>query len=235
MSSKLRGPIEDRQWPTTLPGRVVKPGPQPRIRGYDLHGDLVEHYGFAEIALIALQGNAPEGNAGRLFELALSLLSACSIAEGPSHGAQLVRRCGARSAAVLSAGAVGLSEQAQAVVDEHRELLAWLEAPEDELPAAFRSVDAGQREAVARFAARVGELGIDLPILGEQPTFRAALLAALHHCGLRDPERIQAAWILARLPAVLAEAIEQPAGELRSYPIDLPHYEYVPADDDSTP
>ncbi|MEM7158117.1 MAG: hypothetical protein AAF799_35070 [Myxococcota bacterium] len=235
MSSELRGPIEDRPWPTTLPGRVVRPGAEPRIRGYDLHGDLVRHYGFAEIALIALHGQAPAGNEGRLFELSLSLLSPCSVAEAPSHGAQLVRRCGARSAAVLSAGAVALSEQAQAVVDEHRELLAWLDAPESVLPPAYQSTEPAETDAVARFAEHVRALGITLPILEQTPTFRAALLAALHHCGLRDPERLQVAWVLARLPTVLAEALEQPSGELRSYPIDLPHYAYVPSDDEPSP
>lgn len=226
----LRGPIEDRTWPTTLEARVVQPGDAPRIHGYDVQGDLAPNYGFAELVLTTLRGEVPDRSIGRLFDAVLSFLAPCSVAEAPGHAALLVRTCGARAPAVLASGAVTLSEEAAAVLHDHAELLQWLDAPTTELPARYRCQSPAERDAVDRFAARVRDSGTVLPIMEHGPTLRVALLAAAHHCGLRDAERLQAMWLLARLPAVMAEALYRPVADLRRYPIDLPRYEYVVAE-----
>jgi hypothetical protein len=225
----LRGPIEDRTWPTTLEARVVQPGDAPRIHGYDVQGDLAPNYSFAELVLTTLLGEVPNRSTGRLFDAVLSFLAPCSVAEGPTHAALLVRTCGARAPAVLASGAVTLSEEAAAVLHDHAELLQWLDAPSTTLPARYRSESPAEENAVNRFAACVRASGATLPIMEQGPTLRAALLAAAYHCGLRDAERLQAMWLLARLPAVMAEALHRPVAELRRYPIDLPRYEYIAA------
>lgn len=225
----LRGPIEDRTWPTTLEARVVQPGDAPRIHGYDVQADLAPNYSFGELVLTTLRGEVPSRSTGRLFDAVLSFLAPCSVAEAPGHAALLVRTCGARTPAVLASGAVTLSEEAAAVLHDHAELLQWLDAPSTDFPARYRSESPAERDAVERFAARVRDSGVTLPMLEHGPTLRAALLAAAHHCGLRDAERLQAMWLLARLPSVMAEALQRPPAELRRYPIDLPRYEYVAA------
>lgn len=225
----LRGPIEDRTWPTTLEARVVQPGDAPRVHGYDVQGDLAPNYSFAELVLTMLRGEVPSRSTGRLFDAVLSFLAPCSVAEGPGHAALLVRTCGARTPAVLASGAVTLSEEAAAVLHDHAALLEWLDAPSTALPARYRCESPTEGDAVSRFAARVRDSGAMLPIIEHGPTLRAALLAAAHHCGLRDAERLQAMWLLARLPAVMAEALYRPVGDLRRYPIDLPRYEYIAA------
>lgn len=223
-----RGPIEDLEWPTTLEAHVVEPGPRPRVHGYDVQDDLARNYRFGEVALTALRGEVPSEAIGRLFETVLCFLSPCSAGDAPGHAALLVRACGARTPAVLAGGAVALSEEAAAIVDEHRDLLAWLEEPTAELPRAHVCRSESERQAVRRFEASVHACGERLGVLEHDPTLVAALLAAAYHCGARDAERLQAVWLLARLPTVMAEGLHHDPASLRRYPIDLPHFHYVP-------
>lgn len=230
-----RGPIEDLEWPTTLEARVVEPGPAPRIQGYDVQSDLARHYGFAELALVALGGEAPSRELGRLLEIVMLFLSPCSVAEAPGHGALLVRACGARTPAVLASGAIALAEEAATVVAEHGALLEWLDDPTSPFPATCRCPTEAEREAVGRFRDAIEEHGVELAVLEHDPSLRAALLAAAHRCGVRDAERLQALWVLARLPAVMAEGLQHERANLRRYPIDLPHFHYVPPEPAGSP
>lgn len=223
-----RGPIEDRDWPQRLPARVVSPGPRPHIHGYDVHGDLAQHYGFAELVLTALRGEAPSPAEGELFDAVLTFLSPCSIAEPPSHVAVLSRACGARTSSLIGASAVTLAEQAAAIVEQHLALLAWLDDPRGAPPDGFRCRDHHEREAVDAFRERVRRAALAVELLEHDPTLLAALLAAAHRSGLRRTDQLQALVVTARLPVVLAEGLAYPKGNRREYPIDLPRFRYDP-------
>lgn len=223
-----RGPIEDRDWPQRLPAHVVSPGPRPRIHGYDVHGDLAQHYRFAELVLTGLRGDAPDAAEGELFDAVLSFLAPTTMAEPPSHVAVLSRVCGAQTSSLVAASAVTLAEQAAAIVDEHRLLVAWLDAPHGPPPDRFRCRHHDEREAVAAFRSRAERAGLSVALLEHDPTLLAALLAAAHRTGLRSPDQLEALIVTARLPVVLAEGLAHPAGNRRTYPIDLPRFRYAP-------
>src|SRR5262245_62268100 len=89
----VHGPIEDNPWPSKLTARVVSPGPRPVLHGYDVQGDLAQHYGFGEVLLLALTGTPPDAERGHDFDVALIFLAPISIAEAPVHAASLARLC----------------------------------------------------------------------------------------------------------------------------------------------
>jgi hypothetical protein len=227
---RLRGPMEDLDWPRTLPARVVTPGPRPRLHGYDVHGDLAQHYGFAELVLTALRGEAPTSAEGELLEVTLMFLAPCSVAEPPSHVAVLSRACGARTSSMIAASAVTLAEQAAAIIEQHLALIEWLCEPQVELPEQFRCLDPHEREAVVALRSRVGRTNLDVIALEHDPTLMAALLATAHRSGLRRPDQLQALLVTARLPVVLAEGLAFPKGGRREYPADVPHFQYDPTE-----
>lgn len=227
---RFRGPVEDRDWPQRLPARVVDPGPPTRMHGYEYAQDLAQHHSYAELVLTALRGSAPSDEEGRLFEAVMAFLLPITMAEAPTHCATLVRRCGAPNTTALAAGAAALSSQARELVASKADLLAWLEGDRSTpLPATCQRSPSVLDELVSGFMARVGPT----PLLPEafvslEPTADALLIVAAHACGLRRAAQLEALLVCARLPAVAAEVDAQRPGELQDYPIDTPHYEYVP-------
>ncbi|MEX1366584.1 MAG: hypothetical protein AB1Z98_25895 [Nannocystaceae bacterium] len=222
------GPVERVDWPRTLEAHAWTDGPRPRLHGYDLHDDLARHYGFAELVLTSLGGTAPSREQGRVFETVLSYLMPSTAAEAPAHCAILARTFMARWPAVVASGATVLAEQTEALLDEQAALLAWLDAPTESLPACARCDDEPERAAVGRLRVLLGEAAPAIGILALDPGLLPALLAAAHHCGLRDRERLASALVLARLPAVMAEALPRASGELRRYPMNTPDFVYRP-------
>jgi citrate synthase len=98
----------------------VSPGPDPRIHGYAVEGDLAPHYRFSDVIYLSLTGELPTDAQSRTFERALILLSPISIAEAPSHAASLARVCDATHSAVIGTGAIALAEQARFMVANAR-------------------------------------------------------------------------------------------------------------------
>lgn len=223
--AQWRGPIEDGQWSSTLPGFVVDPGPPPRIHGYDLWHDLARNYGLAELVLTTLVGEAPDRAHGRAFEIALVLASPGAIVEAPAHAAAITHMVGAPGASVVAMAALVLAEQAQALVDEHAEWIAWLAQGEGELPLQFRAVKDGDREAIAVVRTLV-EPAVCPVLARSEPTLAATIVALLHASGLRTAESMIAALVGARLPATVAEAERWQREQLRTYPMQLPPFDY---------
>jgi len=222
------GAFDEPIWPERLTARVVDPGPVPRIHGYDVEGDLAAHYGFAEIALLALTGEAPERPAGRACGIVMSFLAPVTTRLSSVHAAGLARLCGANGTGIAGVAAVGLAEEARELLAAHEELLCWLDgggAPP--APAAFLSAggdEARRVEGLVRLLDRAGFDASRLPGgLGLVPT----LLAVLRACGLRDPERLSAALVLARLPCAMAEALAVRPLAFGDYPAALPPFRYV--------
>jgi hypothetical protein len=218
--------MDEPIWPERLAARVVDPGPVPRIHGFDVEGDLARHYGFAEIALLALTGEAPDRAAGRAFEIALAFLAPVTARLASVHAAGLARLCGANGTGIAGVAAVGLAEEARVLLADHLDLLRWLDDVVPPVPPAFRCQGEDERRRVADLARLLAESGFDgsrLEGLGSIP----ALIAVLHACGLRDPERISAALILSRLPCALAEALAVRPLAFGDYPVGLPPFRYV--------
>ena len=226
MASELRGPIESNRWPEKLLARVVTPGARPRVHGYDVESDLAAHYGTAEMAFLALCGEIPSKHAAHAFELALAFFAPTPISQAPTHAASLARLCGARTSAIIGAGAIALAEQARAVIDEHAGLLAWLDRPVGPLPEPYHATDDDDRASVVRLKNALVETTLAVPALELDPSRLAALLALLHASGLRRPEQFEAAIVWARLPCLMAEALAVEPGAFREYPIDLPAFRY---------
>ena len=81
--------------------------------GYSIQNDLAQHYGFAEICLLALSGTPPSPEQGRAFELALAFAGSITVAHAPVHAAVLARMCGTPWQGVIGIGTTSLIDQAQ--------------------------------------------------------------------------------------------------------------------------
>lgn len=220
-----RSTVERHPWPDKLQARVWASGARPRVHGYDLHDDIARHYGFAELVLTSLRGRAPSREEGSLFEAVMLFLSPTFVSEAPAHTAVVARTVDSRWPAIIACGSTVLAEQAHALVEQHAELLRWLDDPSGPFPEPARCHDDEERLAVARFASRAEQSTLSIPALAHDPTLFAAILAAAHCCGIAGPEAMSAMVVVARLPGVLSEAL-RPGGKLREYPMDLPHVTY---------
>ncbi len=210
------GPVEAGPWPTRLPAHALTPGAVPRIHGYALHEDIAVHYDFGEYILLALTGRAPSQTWGHAVNLALTVLAASSVADAPVHAATLARRCGADARSVLSTGMSALAEEAFSLLhDDHG------------------TTSEDSKSATALFE----QLGDDVrAAVGSPPSSpRALALELLERAGLTDSLQRMAALCLARLPGLVAEARATSSGDVRTYPMQLPEFDYLqdPQTDDS--
>lgn len=225
----LRGPLETETFPDRLSARVVEPGPVPRVHGYDVEADLALYYRGSDLVLLSLTGELPSPAASAGFEVASMFLAPITVAEAPVHAAVLARLCAAPSSSIAAVAAIALNQQARAVVAEHAGLFEWLRSGEGELPAPFRSEDGEQAESVARLICVLRVRGFEHAALAQRPKRLAALLLVLFACGLEQPEQLEAALVLARLPSTLAEALAEKPTNFSGYPINLPEYVYEEA------
>jgi hypothetical protein len=158
--------------------------------------------------------------------VASTFLAPVSVAHASTHAAVVARLCGATTSTTIGTAAIGLAEQARALLDEHDALLRWLRKPTDELPAPFRTEGGDDRASVERLRALLSKRGFMLRSLDLRPTRTAALVMLLHAAGLRRRERIEAAIVLSRMPAVIAEALAERATNFGNYPMNLPRFSY---------
>jgi hypothetical protein len=220
-----RGPIEDGHWAGQLRAHVVDPGPPPRLHGYDLWHDLAKSYGLAEIVLTALLGEAPDRARGRAFEVALVLAMPGSLAEAPAHAAAIARMLSAPPPSIAAMAAVVLAEQAQALIEAHDDWIAWLERGEGDPPATGLARDDGDRESLAVVRTLVDPSVA--PVLARvEPSTSATIVTLLFASGLRTRPAMIAALVCARLPGTVAEAEHHTRAGLRSYPMQLPPFDY---------
>jgi hypothetical protein len=206
------GPLDDFDWPDKITARVVSPGPRPRIHGYDVEGDLARHYSFADTVLLALTGELPSEAQVTAFDVVMQFLAPAPVNEGPAHAAVIVRICNVLTSAIVGTAAVTLGEQARAIVEG--EQAARAETPEE-------------RASVERLRGALRGRGVLVPTIEYDIGRTAALIATLRFAGLERAEQIEAAFVLARLPAAVAEAFATPSHSYREYPVDLPAVRYT--------
>ncbi len=229
ISSVPLSPIDDMDVPDKLRARVVSPGPVPTVFGYDLGEDIAKNYSFAELVYLSLVGEAPDRRFGQLFDKLLTLASAVTIAEAPVHAASLAALCGASQAGMAATGAIALTEQSRWLTANHGSLLQWLEqapqqTPAQPPPAQFLNQNDAARVAVLKKHA--DRCGVTIAALEHALSWPAALIAAFHHCGLKQVSQIEAALCCARWPLLMAEANAARAGSLRDYPIRTPAFRW---------
>lgn len=226
MTAKYQGPLEEASFPEKLSARVVTPGANPRLHGYDVESDLAAHYTASALTLLALTGELPSEEALAIFEVASAFLAPVSVAHASTHAAVLARLCGATTSTTIGTAAIGLAEQARSVLDQHEDLLRWLRKPTDELPEPFRATGPEDSDSVDRLRLLLSKRGLELPSLALRPTRTAALLMALYAAGLRRRARIEAAIVLSRMPSVIAEALAERPTNFGNYPLNLPRFSY---------
>jgi hypothetical protein len=223
----LAGPLEEKgAFPERLTARVVTPGARPRVHGYDVEEDLARHYSPSDLLFLSTTGELPAPGPAAAFGVALVFLAPVSIAHASVHGASLARLCGATTSAVLGVTAIGLAEQARSLLSAHAPLLAWLDARNGPLPAAFLAENADERAAVARLRGALSEIGFAGVDLEPCPSRDAALLMLLHSLGIRRASQLEAVVVAARFPTAMAEALAGKTVNFNHYPINLPRYEY---------
>jgi hypothetical protein len=222
----LEGPLDVAQFPDTLSAHVVTPGPQPRIHGYDVEGDLARHYDPTDLLLLSLTGELPAPEASRALRVALAFVAPVSTAHASVHAAALARLCGTASVSTIGVAAIALAEQARVLLDEHADLLAWLPVQSGPFPERHRTADLTAQASVARLREAIAETGFSVPELAGSPKRDAALLSVLFRCGLKERAQLEAALVTARLPSTMAEAMAVKVTDFNHYPINLPRYLY---------
>ncbi len=227
MSASDRGPVESRAWPDQLPARAVSTSPTPRLFGYAVETDLAAHYRFSDTLLLSLTGELPDDARSRAFEVALTFACAMSVSEAPIHAAMLARTCGVRPGGTLAVGMLSLGEVSDQIV---RAIGTSLDEPmtSGPLPKDLSAEDDHTRASVSRLRALV-EPHLDVPALRRDPTIVVALVAVFRGCGLHTPFQLSVALAMARLPSVVAETSATKVGDFKSYPMDVPHFDYDPA------
>jgi hypothetical protein len=226
-NEKVPRPLDEAPWPAKLAARVIAPGPLPAIHGYDVETDLARHYSFAETVLLALTGELPTAEQGRAFEVTLQFAGPAPIHEAPTHAAVLARICAGTTSSIQGTAAIALAEQARVLISRHR---AWIQALSGDVGSApgngYRAASDAERACVERLR-RALRNTIDVPALAHEVSRSAAIIAALHACGLRTAPQLECALVLAKLPIAVAEALATPAGSYKDYPLLLPPIAYT--------
>jgi hypothetical protein len=225
--ARRKGPLDDAPWPDKLTARVVAPGDTPRLHGYDVEGDLARHYSFVETVLLSLTGELPSPPQARAFEIALQFLSPATVNEAPTHAAVIVRICNVLTSAILGTAAIGLGEEARASLVQHEGWLRCLDAGATAAAAEWAPQSQAERASVERLRDALLGAGVVVPILNGNIGRTPAILATLRFAGLQRAEQMEVAFVLARLPATLAEALATPSHSYRDYPVDLPAVRYT--------
>ncbi|HEY1697730.1 MAG TPA: hypothetical protein VGG39_36470 [Polyangiaceae bacterium] len=220
-----KSPLDSVEWPTKLVARVVSPGARPTVHGYDVEGDLARDYSFAETVLLALTGEAPEPDLGRAFELVLVFAAPVSVVEAPVHAAVVARACVASPSQLLGVAALGLAEQTRVLVEGLRGFLDALSGNIQDVAPRYCASSDEERASVGRLRAGLAPF-LHVPGLTFDLGRTAAIVAALHACGLRTAEQIECALSWARLPLLLAEALAAKPGSHMQYPVNVPAIVY---------
>ncbi len=221
-----RGPVEATAWPEELLARVITPGAQPCVHGYDVEEDLAPQHTSADLAYLALTGELPKAEQREYLRVASLFLAPLSVAHAPTHAAVLAQLTGGGPANVIAVAGVALSEQARYVVQQHRALLPWLLSPTQELPAAFTTDSAVDARSVALLRRALGARAAGVRGLSSNPTRDAALFSTLFSAGLTSAESWQTWLVHVRLPLVIAEALQEAPTNFKQYPMDLPRFSY---------
>ena len=225
VTGNLQGPLEASPGADTLTARVVTPGAEPRVRGYDVESDLARHYRPCELLLLSLTGELPTPVHAAAFEVLQMFLAPVSVAHASTHAAVLARLCGARASAIIAVAATALAEQAREEVAEHDTLLGALLVGEP-APARFEARTEAELEAHRRLNEALAASGLEMPFGGAPLKRMAGVLAALFVCGLTRREQLEAVMVQARLGTTLAEAFAEHKANFNRYTSNLPRFRY---------
>ncbi|HET7538541.1 MAG TPA: hypothetical protein VFK05_01670 [Polyangiaceae bacterium] len=232
---ELDGPLEGAAaFPARLSARIITAGERPLVHGYDVEGDLALHYQPTDLLFLMLMGELPSEPVSRAFGVAWMFLAPVSVAHASTHAAVVGRLCGSPPSGMFGVAAIGAAEHARSLLDEHEELFSWLRAQRGPLPQRFRARDTAEQAAVERLERALERTGFSLPVLSERPSRDAALLMLLFTLGIKRPERLQAAIMLARVPSAIAEALAERPTNFGNYPINLPRFAYTESAHEST-
>lgn len=216
-------PIDDVAWPERLVARAIDAsGPDPRLHGYAILGDLARHHALSDTTFLALTGELPDVEASRKFAVAMHAWAAVSVAEAAGHVAVLSRMCGGTATAATTAGILALGERARTVVSAN----AWLFEHLSKNPPVPQASSAPARdEAYARALAEVsGSTRIE-PWMSRDE----ARLTLLVEAGIREPDALAAAIVIAGTNGIVAETLRATPADLAEYPITLPPFHYTEA------
>ncbi|PRQ08002.1 hypothetical protein [Enhygromyxa salina] len=234
------GPAQLLPAPDTLAGHVVDWRDGGAIHGVGVLDDLAVHYAPHEVLLLGLTGTEPSKIHGRAFGVALTLISASHVGTAPTHSAVLARVSGAPTSGIIATAGLVAAREAEHVLTTHEALITWLDQHDGQLdrtPGSF----SGWAQRDPSWRRRVLDAsGLDLPALDVARDEASAALIVFHQLGLRRPAQLVAAWSWARMIGSLAESLAEQGLDIRSYPLRLPHYDYIEDDTedviaDSTP
>jgi hypothetical protein len=224
------GPLETASFPNQLRARVVTPGAQPRIHGYDVESDLAHNYSPSAVAFLAVTGELPNPEVEAALDAILVFAAPVSVACAPTHAAVLAQLCGAPWKSVISVAAIGLAEQVRFMLDEHEEFLNWLRTPSAEVPERYLATSDEEAATVERLRRELAYCRLHVPALVHRLAPAAAVIASLSRCGVTTRQALEVLLVWVRLPLVLAEASTQGIADLKNYPINLPQYVYEESD-----
>ncbi len=209
-----------------LDARVVdERGAEPRIHGFGVRSDLVQHFSFADVVFLALTAKEPTERTSSALRRALILLAPVGAGSAPAHLgtlAHLVSRD--HSTSIASATAV-LAARAANCIAERAALLQSL-GEERPPPPDWRVPDA--ESADPSLPASFSEWSE----LAKQPWFStldalSAAIAVLFECGLEESWQLESMLFIAWCPCVLGEMGPRGRDSLESYPINVPRFRYV--------
>ena len=219
------GPIDLHDWQRTLSCYVVDPRGTRSIHGLDVDSDLAAHYGFVEVAYLALTGELPGEADTRALEAALVLLSPVGGHEAPGRAASLAGLASSDPTSALAVGWLTLTERNRERLESEAEFLAWLDAGgEGEAPPS-ESTEASCPSTLARWSASC---------TGLRPSMSRtrAAICLLHASGLKESEHLLFFMTLAGISAVYAESLASLRHGFMGQPGDLPTTVLVESSDD---
>ena len=227
-SDDAPGPGEAYEFPSVLTGHVVAPGDEPRVHGFGVDTDLSRHFRFGEVVLLTLTGEEPTAEAGRVFDLALMHVLPLSVGTAPVHATVLARLAAGRVPAVLGVAGLALAEHAAAFAEPFEALVAWAGGGATDAPPPAL---AGREPRAAALLAQATALGAAPPPMHSASLNHAgAVLLLFYTSGLRHRWQVEAAIMMAGLPACAAEAAHHTPMNIRSYPLNQPPFVYEGGD-----
>lgn len=213
---------------TTLSARVVDVYEErARIHGFDLDDDLAPALGPTGALLTTWLGELPNDAQVQIFGTALTIAAPFAAHEGPVHAALVARACGSDETAVLSTAYVVLAQRCGGDVDAHAPVIAWLTNDDDGDAPACAHDDTCDRAALDQVRGLPPSPTVDRLMRVSLCRTGWALALAVH-AGLREKGHLEAFLAMARLPALVAEAVAAPRGDLAQIPLNLPSYRYEP-------
>lgn len=229
-----RGPIEDGPWPQVLTTRVGSGGAEPRIHGYAVDDDLAVHYGAAERTYLCLTGELPEddGWTGRVLDVSLGFASALSAGDGPAWTAVTARLTGGHDGGWMAAGSIALLEEARAWsvrLESLSRLPRWTWRAASASGHVLQPEDGEGAHRAGVYRRTMERLGVGERApegLPEDWGLEPTLVWTWCGLGLTQPRHWTALWFWARWPTMVAEAGRLKPGAFRSYPMNVPRFEY---------